>query len=113
LSRDGSRTCDIGNARYLASRIPGARLCEIDSEDHLCHLTHLEHVIDEIEEFTTGHRSEPPDDRYPGDTYEFAAPSSDNIDALDFGNGIQNMLRIGLPGFAHNSTASLSTCSRM
>ena len=46
LSRDGSRTCDIGNARYLASRIPGARLCEIDSGDHLCHLTHLEHVGD-------------------------------------------------------------------
>ena len=62
LHATGDRVCDIGNARYLASRIPDARLCEIDSEDHLCHLTHLERVIDEIEEFATGHRSEPPDE---------------------------------------------------
>ncbi len=62
LHATGDRVCDIGNARYLASRIPGARLCEIDSEDHLCHITQLDCVIDEIEEFTTGHRSEPPDE---------------------------------------------------
>jgi class 3 adenylate cyclase len=58
----GDRVCDIGNARYLASKIPGSRLCEIDSEDHLFHLTHLDEAIEEIEEFVTGHRSEPPDE---------------------------------------------------
>lgn len=57
----GDRVCDIGNARYLANKIPGARLCEIESEDHLFHLTHLDQAIDEIAEFVTGHRSEPPD----------------------------------------------------
>jgi hypothetical protein len=57
----GDRVCDIGNARYLASKIAGARLCEIDSDDHLFHLTQLDRTIDVIEQFVTGHRSEPPD----------------------------------------------------
>jgi pimeloyl-ACP methyl ester carboxylesterase len=55
----GDRVCDIGNARYLANKIPGARLHEIDSRDHLFHWTHLDETIEEIEEFVTGHRSEP------------------------------------------------------
>ena len=47
----GDRVCAIGNGRYLAESIPGARLCEIDSEDHLCHFTQVDQVLDEIEEF--------------------------------------------------------------
>ncbi len=62
LHAAGDRVCDIGNARYLANNISGARLCEIDSDDHLFHLTQLDQAIDEIEEFVTGHRSEPPDE---------------------------------------------------
>jgi class 3 adenylate cyclase len=61
LHATGDRVIDIGNARYLASKISGARLREIDSRDHLCDLTEHERVLDEIEEFVTGHRSEPPD----------------------------------------------------
>lgn len=62
LHATGDRVCDIGNARYLKSKISNARLREMDSEDHLFHLTHLDETIQEIEEFVTGHRSEPPDE---------------------------------------------------
>lgn len=62
LHATGDRVCDVGNARYLAGKISGARLREIDSDDHLFHLTQVDQAIDEIEEFVTGHRSEPPDE---------------------------------------------------
>lgn len=54
----GDRAIDIHNGRYLAERIPGARLCEIDSEDHLCFLTDVDEVLGAVEEFITGRRSQ-------------------------------------------------------
>jgi len=58
----GDRVCSLSSGRYLAENIPGARLCEIESEDHLCHLTHTEEVVSEIEELVTGQRSAPIED---------------------------------------------------
>ena len=49
-------TIPIGASRYMAERIPGARLVELPGEDHLPWLTDLEAILGEIEEFLTGVR---------------------------------------------------------
>ena len=49
-------TIPIGARRYMAERIPGARLVELPGEDHLPWLTHSEAILGEIEEFLTGVR---------------------------------------------------------
>lgn len=48
---------DIGAGRYLADRIPGAKLVELPGENHLPYVGHADDVLDEIEEFVTGSRS--------------------------------------------------------
>ena len=58
----GDRVCSLASGRYLADNIPGARLCEIESDDHLCHITHTETVVSEIQELVTGQRSSPIED---------------------------------------------------
>jgi class 3 adenylate cyclase len=51
-------------ARYLAERIPGARLVELDGEDHLYFTGDGDAALAEVEEFLTGHRPAPaPTDR--------------------------------------------------
>lgn len=50
----GDRTLEIGHGRYLASRIPGAQLIEIDSGDHLPWLEGSDAILKNIEEFLTG-----------------------------------------------------------
>jgi pimeloyl-ACP methyl ester carboxylesterase len=46
----------VGNARYAAAQIPGARYLELEGIDHLP-LTHdADHIAEEIEEFLTGAR---------------------------------------------------------
>jgi pimeloyl-ACP methyl ester carboxylesterase len=64
INRRGDADCDIGNARYLAARIPGARLVELDGEDHLPWVGDSEAVLAEIEEFVTGSRPLPEADRF-------------------------------------------------
>ena len=49
-------TIPIGASRYMAERIPGARLVELPGEDHLPWLTDSEAILGEIEEFLTGVR---------------------------------------------------------
>ena len=49
-------TIPIGASRYMAERIPGARLVELPGEDHLPWLTDSDAVLGEIEEFLTGAR---------------------------------------------------------
>jgi pimeloyl-ACP methyl ester carboxylesterase len=49
-------TIPIGASRYMAERIPGARLVELPSADHLPWLSDAEAVLGEIEEFVTGAR---------------------------------------------------------
>ena len=52
----GDRTIEIGNGRYLARAIPGARLVELPSDDHLPFTADAETILEEIEEFLTGMR---------------------------------------------------------
>ena len=53
----------IEEGRYIASRIPGARLVELPGADHFFWAGDTEPLLAEIEEFVTGHRSAPPSDR--------------------------------------------------
>lgn len=46
----------ISHARYVAERISGAKLVELDSPDHLPYLTDADRIVDEIAEFLTGAR---------------------------------------------------------
>ena len=49
-------TIPIGASRYMAERIPGARLVELPGEDHLPWLSDADTILGEIEEFVTGVR---------------------------------------------------------
>lgn len=59
LHRTEERWFDVGNARYLAERIPGARLVELPGVDHVPWVGEAEAVLKEIEIFLTGTRSRP------------------------------------------------------
>ncbi|KPK90340.1 MAG: hydrolase [Deltaproteobacteria bacterium SM23_61] len=50
------RVAHIGNGRYLAEQIPGAKLVELPGEDHMFLFGNRDTIIDEIEEFLTGVR---------------------------------------------------------
>jgi pimeloyl-ACP methyl ester carboxylesterase len=52
---------EFGASRYMAERIPGARLVELPGPDHLPWLSDADVVIGEVEEFLTGvrHAAEP------------------------------------------------------
>lgn len=56
LHRSDERWFDVGNARYLAERIPGARLVELPGVDHVPWVGESEPVLREIELFLTGTR---------------------------------------------------------
>jgi class 3 adenylate cyclase len=47
----------VEGARYMAERMPNARLVELSGSDHLPWLGESEQVLAEIEEFVTGNRS--------------------------------------------------------
>ena len=49
-------TIPIGASRYMAERIPGARLVELPGVDHLPWLSDADAILGEIEEFVTGVR---------------------------------------------------------
>jgi class 3 adenylate cyclase len=53
----------IGQARYLAERIPGARLVELPGIDHIPRVGDMDAILDETEEFLTGARYGPDPDR--------------------------------------------------
>jgi pimeloyl-ACP methyl ester carboxylesterase len=46
----------VATSRYLAERIPGAKLVELEGRDHLPYASHPHGVIDEVQEFLTGVR---------------------------------------------------------
>jgi pimeloyl-ACP methyl ester carboxylesterase len=50
----GDRTLPIAFSRYMVERIPGAKLVEIDSDDHLPWLEGGDEILRAIEEFLTG-----------------------------------------------------------
>ncbi|HLX32089.1 MAG TPA: adenylate/guanylate cyclase domain-containing protein [Gaiellaceae bacterium] len=63
LHRVGDRDVNVEEARYLAARIPGAKLVELPGNDHLIAAGDLDALADEIEEFVTGTRPVPEPDR--------------------------------------------------
>ncbi len=54
---------DIAGSRYMADRIPGAKLVELTGPDHLPWLSDADAVVEEIEVFLTGERHAPLADR--------------------------------------------------
>lgn len=48
---------NVENGRYLAAKIPGARLLELPGQDHLPWLGDQDSMLDAIEEFVTGRRT--------------------------------------------------------
>lgn len=54
LHRIGDRRVELGEARFIASAIPGARLVELPGEDHLPWVGEADAILDEVEEFVTG-----------------------------------------------------------
>jgi class 3 adenylate cyclase len=56
MHRIGDRDANIEEARFIAARIPGARLAELPGEDHLPWIGDSDTVADEIAEFVTGAR---------------------------------------------------------
>jgi pimeloyl-ACP methyl ester carboxylesterase len=52
---------DIHGSRYMAERIPGAKLVELSGPDHVAFLSDADVILEEIEEFLTGvrHGAEP------------------------------------------------------
>lgn len=63
LSRRGDRLTHPDAGRDLAARIPGARFMELPGEDHTPWVGDTEPLVGEIEEFLTGIRHRPDDDR--------------------------------------------------
>jgi pimeloyl-ACP methyl ester carboxylesterase len=56
IHRTGDRTLSVEGARYMAERIPGAKLVELPGEDHLPFVGDQDGVLEAIEEFLTGTR---------------------------------------------------------
>lgn len=62
LHRRGDHDSRLEEGRYIAARIPGARLVELEGEDHVPWID-PDQVLDEVEEFLTGVRRGPEPDR--------------------------------------------------
>jgi class 3 adenylate cyclase len=56
LHATGDRAVSVGNGRYLAEQILGAKLVELPGEDHMPLWGNSDAIVDEIEEFLTGAR---------------------------------------------------------
>ena len=63
LHRSGDQALSVEGSRYMAERIPGAKLIELPGDDHLPFLGDQDAVLDEVEEFLTGARHAPSFDR--------------------------------------------------
>jgi len=56
------KVAPIEAGRYFAEHIPGARMLELDTEDHWFYFVHPDLVLGEIQEFLTGVRTAPAPD---------------------------------------------------
>ncbi len=63
MNRIGDRDVNVQEARYIAARIPGAKLVELSGADHSAWVGDTGPLLDEIEEFLTGVRRGPDPDR--------------------------------------------------
>jgi class 3 adenylate cyclase/pimeloyl-ACP methyl ester carboxylesterase len=63
LHRSGDRRVSVDSGRELAARMPGAKYVELPGDEHPPFLGDADRIVDEIEEFLTGARSEPDVDR--------------------------------------------------
>lgn len=59
LQGTGDQVCRLENATYLAEKISGARLVEVETDDHLIFTDEWESVVPQIEEFVTGKHTRP------------------------------------------------------
>jgi class 3 adenylate cyclase len=57
LHRTGDLDVDVQEARYLASRIPAARLVELEGDDHLIYTGDADRIVDEVQAFFGEHSS--------------------------------------------------------
>ena len=53
----GDKSVNVGASRYMAERIPDAKLVELPGDDHMPWLSDTDSIINEIEQFLTGARS--------------------------------------------------------
>ena len=63
VHRIGDLNIRIQHARYMAEKIPGARLVELPGDDHMAWFGDSDALLGEVEEFLTGVRHEPEPDR--------------------------------------------------
>jgi class 3 adenylate cyclase len=56
LHRTAERVIAVEHARYMAQRIPGAKLVELPGEDHMAWFGDQDSILDEVEQFLTGRR---------------------------------------------------------
>ena len=59
LHRSGYFSIQVGHARFMAERIPGARYVELPGEDHRPWLGDVDAILEEIEVFLTGKVNRP------------------------------------------------------
>ncbi len=59
LHRTSEPWVNVGQSRYMAAHIPGAKLIELDGVDHWPWIGDSERLLDEVEEFLTGTRPKP------------------------------------------------------
>jgi len=57
LHRTDERVASVEGARFMAERIPGAKMIELPGEDHLPFVGDWKAIVDEVEEFLTGARA--------------------------------------------------------
>ncbi|HVR88902.1 MAG TPA: adenylate/guanylate cyclase domain-containing protein [Candidatus Limnocylindria bacterium] len=60
----GDRDANIDEGRWIAKRIPGARLIELPTSDHLPYYANQDAIVETVQEFLTGSRPAPGSDRF-------------------------------------------------
>jgi class 3 adenylate cyclase len=63
LHKTRDRLVNVRSGRWLAEHLPGARMVELDGDDHIPWYENPEATLGEIEEFLTGTRAAPEPDR--------------------------------------------------
>ena len=63
IHRRGNRYVGPEHGRYLADHIPGARFVEVEGQDHVPYLGDQKPILEVIEEFLTGERRQPEEER--------------------------------------------------